>query len=454
MKYDVIVIGAGLTGLSAAFFMRQRGFSMQVLEKNSRTGGAICSHNDSGFVYEEGPNTGVIGNAETAELFEGLGLQPEIAKREAERRLILKNGQWYPLPAGPVGFLRTPLFACSDKIKILFEPFRPKGTNPDESVAALASRRIGQSFVDYAVNPFISGIYAGDPGKLVTRYALPKLYNLEQQYGSFIGGAIRKGFERKDPREKKATQKVFSCFGGLGTLIQALEKKVGATQITCGAKNLYVAKSGDEYEACYVLDGKLCKIQSRIVISTVGAYALPEIVPFIDKNLLRAISELNYAKVIQIAVGVKREAINDRYISFGGLIPQKENRQILGVLFPSFCFEKRAPEGYATLAVYMGGTRHPEYIDMDDNRIKQIVAEELQQLFQIPASDISFMRIFRHEHAIPQYELSSGVRFATIRKIEQENKGLIIAGNASGGIGIADRIKQAYYTAERAWMVF
>jgi len=448
MKYDVIVVGAGLTGLSAAFFLQKKGLNVLILEKKNRIGGAIHTHKENGFVFEEGPNTGVIGNPEVVELFELLGIEPEEANKDAEKRLILKNNNWYPLPSGPVGFFKTPLFTIPDKIKIMFEPLINKGNNPEESVASLASRRIGQSFVDYAVNPFISGIYAGDPEKLVTKYALPKLYNLEQQYGSFIGGAIKKGRETKSEREKKASRKVFSGKQGFGTLIHQLGRAIGEKNIILDADNIRAEKSEDGYRISYSSKEENFTLHTKKLVSTVGAHNLPEIFPFIDKKDMEKITELNYAKVIQIAVGVERNAIDDQYISFGGLIPQKENKKILGILFPSFCFANRAPEGYATLAIYMGGTRHPEFIDLSDTEIENIVKEELYVLMQIKNSAIHFMRIYRHQHAIPQYEKSSGIRFDTVNKVESENKGLYIAGNLRNGIGIADRIKQAFNIAE------
>lgn len=448
MKYDAIIIGAGLTGLSTAFFLKRKGLNILVLEKKNRTGGAMCSHSENGFVYEEGPNTGSMSTPELAELFELLGLEPEVAKSSAEKRLILKNKKWHPLPCGAVSFLTTPLFSLKDKLTISFEPFRKKGNDPDESVAGIAARRIGQSFVDYAVNPFISGIYAGDPEKLVTRYALPKLYNLEQQYGSFIGGAHKKMKEPKSERDKKASKKVFSTLGGFGSLINHLEKNVGEENIMCEASNIQIVKEEDGYLIDFWHNGKPHLFSTQRVISTVGAHALPEILPFIDKQEMSYISELRYAKIIQIAVGVERSAVNDDYVSFGGLIPQKENRRILGALLPSFCFENRAPDGYATLAIYMGGMRHPEYIDLPDTELEKIVKEELEELFQIPGSAIQFMKMYRHPYAIPQYEQSSGKRFETVEKIERENKGLIIAGNLRNGIGIADRVKQAFEIAE------
>src|SRR5665647_1256793 len=178
---------------------------------------------------EAGPNTGVVSQPEIMELFDDLSgdCAIEIANPDAKKRLIWKDGKWHPLPSGLFQAITTPLFSTYDKFRILGEPFRKKGTNPDETIADLVLRRMGKSYLDYAVDPFISGIYAGDPSKLVTRFALPKLYQLEQNYGSFIGGTIKKSSEPKDERSKRATREVFSAKGGLQNLINALVKSIG-----------------------------------------------------------------------------------------------------------------------------------------------------------------------------------------------------------------------------------
>lgn len=446
----IVIIGAGLTGLSTAFFLKKKGHNVLLLEESDRVGGAIRSHYQDGFIFEEGPNTGVIGNPETAELFEALGLPPAIANAEAEKRLILKNKHWYPLPSGAISFLRTPLFKFKDKISIAFEPLRKKGTNPEESVASLAARRIGQSFVDYAVNPFISGIYAGDPEQLVTKYALPKLYNLEQKYGSFIGGSFKKSKEHKTERDRKATRKVFSSEGGLQTLINRLEESIGSNNIICNAHNISVQKENSLYTVSYNLkDNEVSHINTSRVVTTTGAHALPQILTFVDRNVMKDIANVNYARVVQVAIAVDKKAIKPELYSFGGLIPQKENRKVLGVLFPSFCFNDRAPLNGCTLAMYLGGMKHPELFDLPDDKISQLATSELKELFDINEADIKFIHIFRHPYAIPQYEKSSKERFEAIRETEHKYKGLIIAGNLRNGIGMADRIKQAFDISEQ-----
>ena len=196
---DILIIGAGLTGLTTGFWLTRAGKDIHILEKADRVGGQIHTFREKDFVYESGPNTGVVSYPEVAELFEALSpaCALETAREESKRRLIWKGNRFRALPSGLFSAVTTPLFTLGDKFRILGEPFRAKGNNPDESVGELAARRLGKSFLHYAVDPFLSGVYAGDPMKLVTRYALPKLYNLEQQYGSFIRGTIAKAKQPK-----------------------------------------------------------------------------------------------------------------------------------------------------------------------------------------------------------------------------------------------------------------
>ncbi len=221
---DIIIIGAGLTGLSTAFNLKRQGRDVLVLEKADRIGGQIRTYHEDGFTYESGPNTGVVSFPEVTELFQNLqgSCEMETARESSKRRLIWKGNRFHALPAGPLSAVTTPLFTLTDKFRILGEPWRKKGEDPDEPVGALAQRRLGKSFYEYAVDPFVSGVYAGDPMKLTTRYALPKLYNLEANYGSFIRGAMAKAKEPKTDRDRLATKKVFSAVGGLQKMVEAL----------------------------------------------------------------------------------------------------------------------------------------------------------------------------------------------------------------------------------------
>lgn len=438
-QHEIVVIGAGLTGLSTAFHLHRQGRDVVILEKADRVGGQIHTYHENGFTFESGPNTGVVSFPEVAELFQMLegSCQLEIARESSKRRLIWKGDRFHELPSSPVSAITTPLFRLSDKFRILGEPWRKKGTDPDEPVGALAARRLGKSFYEYAVDPFVSGVYAGDPMKLTTRYALPKLYNLEANYGSFIRGAIAKAKEPKTDRDRLATKKVFSAVGGLQRLVEALSKDL---RIITSANNLKVMPTADGQWSCSYNGTE--EIVSRKVVTTVGAYALPALLPFIPEAQMQKMSNLFYAPIIQVILGVKNARGLD-FPAFGGLVPSKEQKRVLGILFPSSCFEQRCPDGGALYSYFIGGARHTDYLQKSDDEIREITLEAFHSMLKYPADmQPDLLRIFRHEHAIPQYWSDSGERFATIEALQQQYPGLILAGNMRDGIGMGNRIHQ------------
>lgn len=424
---------------------------MRVYEKQDRQGGVIRTEHEKGFTFETGPNTGVLSHPEVAELFDALAgaCQAEPADETSKRRLIWKNGAWHALPSGLAQAVSTPLFTFKDKIRILGEPFRKRGTKPNERLSQLVKRRLGQSFLDYAVDPFILGIYAGDPNYLVPKYALPKLYNLEQNYGSFIGGAFKKKFEKKSPREQKATRKVFSVKGGLENLISALAGKIGQENIVLGCKNLRAKPENGKFTLEYEQNNSQKQVCSaEKVISTIGSHNLETVFGFLPKEELKKLNNLVYAKVVEAALGFKNwQGI--ALDAFGGLVPSKEQRHVLGILFLSSFLKNRAPKGGALLSVFAGGVRRPELAELPDNEIRQIIAREVKTMMGLTKFAPDVFRTFGYTHAIPQYGENSTQRFDAVQRVEKSYPGLIVAGNLRNGIGMADRIKQARSIAEK-----
>ncbi|WP_016778879.1 protoporphyrinogen oxidase [Anaerophaga thermohalophila] len=452
-----IIIGAGLTGLTTAWNLKKTGWQVTVLERDLRTGGAIRTYREKDFVFESGPNTGMVSHPEVTELFEELGpeIKVEPANEDAKRRLIWKNGRWHDLPSSLKDGISTPLFSWKDKFRLLTEPFRKPGKDPDETLDKLVKRRMGKSFLDYAVDPFILGIYAGDPSLLVTRYALPKLYNLEQNYGSFIKGSFKKHAElmrekKYNPQlykyHKKATKKMFSMSGGLDNLIKALTGKFTDDEILLGCHSITVCPMEGPYTVKFEQHGEIKNMTSHAVITTTGAHEIPSILPFLRDDEKQKINNLLYARVVQVSVGYN-EWRGIPLKAFGGLVPSKEHRDILGILFLSSFLKNRAPKSGALLSVFLGGVRNQDIVDLKDEEIKKLVLPELQRMLMVPDCKPDLMRIFRHNHAIPQYSASTGERLETVNNIQKQFPGLILGGNLRDGIGMADRIRQGFNMA-------
>ncbi len=433
----VAIIGAGITGLTTAFYLKKAGIPFTIFEKSDKIGGVMQSKNDGTFLYETGPNSGVISHAEMADLFCDLQgkCELELADDTSAKRLIWKKGHWHALPSGLLSAVTTPLFQFGDKLRVLGEPFRTKGNNPNEDLASLVKRRLGQSFLDYAIDPFILGIYAGDPAYIVPKYALPKLYNLEQNYGSFVGGAIKKSREPKTENDKKANRKIFSTKGGLTKLISALVVEIGR-------ENILTEIQVEVLDNAFTVDVVGKKEQFSEFVFTGSSTQLSTLFPFLNKSQLAPIQSLKYAKVVEASIGFKKWQ-GRKLDAFGGLVPFKEDKNILGVLFMSSLFENRAPKEGALFTIFTGGMRKVYLAELPEKELKSIIANDFKEMMNLDEFNPDLFELNYYNQAIAQYGADSEDRLKNILKIEGENPGLFLAGSMRDGVGIADRVKQA-----------
>lgn len=443
---NIAILGAGITGLSAAFYAQRNGNAVTVFEKMDRVGGVMHTLSKDGFVYETGPSTGSVSLPEVVELYEDLGISEllEEAPSVAGNRFILKGGKLHALPSGPFSGLATPLFSWKDKFGMPLEPFRKRGTDPNENLSSFVRRRLGQSVLDYAVDPFVSGVYAGNPDVMVPRFALPKLYNLERDYGSFIRGAVAKMKEPKSARSKKATKKVFSTRGGLSVLAKHLEDAVGREHFVFGNVPVVIPENG----LYRISAGGNSYGPFERVIFTGGASHVFESFPFAREKFSGA-GEVLYAKVSEVAIGFRKWR-GVPLDGFGALMPSKERRNILGILYMSTLFSGRAPEGGALLSVFVGGLRHPEFQDLPAEEFRKMVSGDVADILKIPDFKPDLFEVFHHAEAIPQYDLKTPVREEAYRGMEKAYPGVFMGGNGIDGIGMAKRIAQGRGLAERA----
>ena len=452
---SVVIIGGGLTGLAAAAQLDMSGVPFVLLEKAPRVGGQIQTRHRKGYTYEVGPNTGSVSTPEVVELFDYAApiARLEEANPAAERRWIWKGDRFHELPSGLMSGLKTPLFSWKDKLGIPLEPTRKKGTDPNETVGALAERRLGKSIVDYAVDPFIGGVYAGDPYQFITRFALPKLYRLEQDYGSFIGGSVRKAAEKKSERDKLATKKVFSAEGGLENLVQGVYRRAKEKgQFVLEAQDIQLTENPDKtWLVTYRNnDGQKHSITAKYVVTTVRGDQLVPMLPDVFVDQTSSLARFPYAPMIEVVVGFDNLVGVDRN-AFGGLVPSREKRKVLGILFPSSCFKGRVPQKNGALfTLFMGGMRDRElFIGKSLDEIKAEGLEELYTMMDIPKEvEPSLVDAVAYSHAIPQYDTTYEQHLNTMTMIMEEHPTLVIAGGMRDGIGMAKRITQGMNVAK------
>lgn len=441
--HDTLVVGAGISGLTVAFHLARKGRSPVVLESSGTVGGAIQTLRRDGWIFEQGPNTVLSSRPAVGRLIETAGLEKRTlhAAPSGKRRYLWKGNRLHALPSGPPGFLTTPLFSLGAKLRLLKEPWigrPPEGT--EESIAQFVRRRLGRQFLDYAVGPFVSGVYAGDPERLSVRWAVSRIWSLEHEHGSLIRGALAR---RKGPQPSGG---MISMDSGLDTLPHGLAERIEAsggrvlTDTPCHA----LRKVDGGYEA----DTPEGTFRARRLVLAVPADAAAELLAEITGGESLPIAEIPYAPVVVASYGFRRTDVRHPLDGFGFLAPRKESLRPLGCLFPSALFPDRAPDGHVALAAFAGGRTDPEILDLDDEELHRVLLEDLDRALGFEGEPV-FRELRRWPRAIPQYEVGHGRFVELAEQIEDDHAGIYLSGNWTGGVSVPDCIQSATELAER-----
>ena len=449
---SIAVIGGGITGLTAAFQLQRRNVPVTVYEADARVGGVIQSIRDRGYLAEFGPNTLLETSPKIGELIANLDLLPRrlYSDPRAENRYLVRGRKTVRLPSSAFGFLGTPLFSFPAKLRLLWEPFISRSqTDCEESVAQFVRRRIGQEFLDYAINPMIAGVYAGDPARLSVRHAFPKLHALEQRYGSLILGQFLGARERKRRAEvSKQNAKKVSFDEGLQVLTDTLQARLGGS-VQLRSKVAALIQDSTGWTVRASCDGQDVSQSHSGVIYTGPAYRLPDVLLHTTTRIECApLSEINYPPVASVVLGFRRSDVAHPLDGFGVLVPEKEGFNILGTLFSSSLFPNRAPEGHTTLTSYIGGTRSPELALLHPSRLIELAMRDLHTLLGVTGKP-TFQHCFLYPKAIPQYEVGYGRFRNFFAEAEAKAPGLFLAGNYRDGISLSDSILSGWNVADR-----
>lgn len=436
------VIGSGITGLTAANILEKRGFEVTLFEKNSEPGGAIKSVQNGDWLTEYGPNTLLLKEKIVTDFLKGLELEPEtlIANSEASKRYIVKNGELVPLPLSFMGAISTPLFSFLGKLRLLLEPFISVNSNRDQTVAEFVERRLGKEMLDYAMNPFVAGIFANNPDQLSLRHVFPQMTFLEEQYGSLILGAVAGSKRRK--REGKTGRSLISFKMG----IQELPKRLASslTQIHYNQRITAFERQGQQW--ILKSDEKSFGPFDHVIIN-IPLYQSAELLNTLPNYHFKFDIDVDYPPLSVLHLGYKKSDIQHSLDGFGFLVPEVEKRYILGALFSSTLFEGRAPADHHLLTVFVGGGRQPELAGLATHKLLPIVEKELSELIGLN-NTCHFMDHVYWPKAIPAYHVGYDSVLDQMDQFEDQYEGLILAGNFRNGVSVPDCIKNGKELAE------
>jgi len=363
---------------------------------------------------------------------------------------VVRNGKPTPVPDTAAGMLTSRLFSAGAKFRLLTEPFvRRADPHIEESVAQFVLRRLGREFLDYAINPMIAGIYAGDPERLSVTHAFPKLREVEQRYGSLILGQILGARERaRSKAVSKQSAPKFSFPDGLQTLTDALHHELqDCVRLRSSAKA--IRQRNHHWELDVTCDGDESTFGHDAVLLAGTAHSLARIRLETNLNVSFApLGDIHYAPAASLVLGFRREDVEHSLDGFGVLVPEVEHLSILGAIFSSSLFPNRAPAGGVTISCYVGGLRAPALAALDTNSIVDLALKDLRALLGVRGRPV-FVHHSMYPKAIPQYEVGFGRFRDLMNNLEESAPGLFLAGHYRDGISLSDSMVSGDRGAER-----
>jgi oxygen-dependent protoporphyrinogen oxidase len=434
----VAVIGAGVAGLTAAFRLKRRGIRVVVYEAGDRAGGVILTQRREGYLAELGPSSLAAPAPPVQALLGELGLQASLiaASPEARHRYIARKGKLLALPTSPPELLTTRLLSNSAKLAVFGEPLVDASDSPmEESVGAFVRRRFNQEVLDYVANPFVAGVFAGDPEQLSVRLALPKLAALERSHGSVIkalAGMARA--RRREEDDGAAGDGLVSFRNGLQELPEAFARELRSeirlrspvTQVRRGPKGWTV---GAAYQPAELYDG---------VVYAAPAHCIDDLdLEFPGGDRMKTLASITHPPVGVLVLGFRREDVTHPLDGFGFLVPEVERRHVLGVIFSSTVFPGRAPEGHVTLTTFVGGVRNPDLAHADLPTVTARALHDLHALLGVKG-EATFRDFQLWPKAIPQYDLTYGRYKDVMDEVERRNPRLALAGSYREGVALGE----------------
>ncbi|MEZ4705476.1 MAG: protoporphyrinogen oxidase [Bdellovibrionota bacterium] len=454
---DVGIIGGGVGGLSLAYFISNqnqpsKALSFKIFEKSNRLGGIIQTEQTNDFTFEHGPDSFLQKDSQLDPFFQDLKLSSRLVSTIASHRrsLIVSEEKLIGIPQGfylcaptqTLSFLRSPLLSPAGKLRTLMEPFvPPKKTDEDESMEEFILRRFGKENYQRISQAMLGGIFTGDPSELSIQSCIPRLYNMEKQYGSVIRGLKKEG---KDSQSQGPRYQLFRTFKrGMQELTITLERKIPNSAI-----HVYSSiKSIRKDQSRWVIEDESgnvhrCKHLCLCVPSHVSANMLSHLDPELSKSL--ASIPYSSSAIVNIGFAMKKNLPS----AMGFVVPRTEKMNILACGFLSQKFPNRAPKGKHIIRVFLGGSFQKHFLELSNDQILDLAIKDIEKLFRTRIK-VEVSSVAKWTKSLPQYVIGHQENIRSISGLLQKHENLFLGSNAYDGVGIPDTILRSKAIAEK-----
>jgi oxygen-dependent protoporphyrinogen oxidase len=443
----IAIIGGGIAGLTLAWYLQKSGVAYDLFEADGAHAGgnfrSIATPED--YLLEAGPNTLQL-SPELEELLADLGLSSEIqdAAAVSQHRYVLRGGHYRELPGSPPKLLTSSFFSLAAKWRIIRELWlRPAPADATETVAQFFRRRFGPEIVDYAVNPFMAGIYAGDPAQLLLHKTFPQLAALEQTYGSVLRGLM------KTSQGGVGRRRVMGLRGGNHLITKTLAAKLTHYQAGVGIAKIRRTAAGT-YQLWPEVGGWAADGSQPLGTYSHLALALPtyEAAPLLAELFpaaSAALAAVRYPPMSVMFSAYDRAAVAHPLNGFGALNPKVENTYAAGSIWTSSVYPNRVPAGQVLFTTFVGGAQYEDAALQLENEQKARVHAELSQYYGITGEPRWQARYF-WPRSIPQFDKNIGPAHAAADALRVDN--ILTVANWRAGVSVPDCVRHARQTAE------
>ena len=448
MPHKAIIVGGGISGLSAAYYLSKAGIRPVLMERRSRVGGVIHTETRQGCVLEEGPDGFMAAKPWAMNLIKELGLADQVIGSNDHSRVtyIVRRGKLVPMPEGLMmmvptkimPLVETRLLSWGAKIRMGLEIFRqpPERPEPDRSVYEFLLDHYGEESIDYLAEPLLAGVYGGDPRELSVNSVLARFVEIEKKYGSLTRGVLASRRQQRSNGSSGAGSFLLTLKPGLGRLIDALRPSAELVQaevetVEKSTTGFRLRANGDWMEA------------ENVVVATPAGSAAP-LLQTLQPELSRLLADIPYTSSITLSLGYLKSTFDHPLAGHGFLVPKKERRHIFGCTWVGNKFDHRVPTNLVVLRCFLGG----DSMHLTDDELVDAARSDIHAIMGLEAEPI-FHNVARWPNSMAQYTVGHEQRVRRMEELARSVPGLYLAGNAYHGIGIPDCVRMGQEAAAR-----